>query len=36
VTGANARVRFTKGPAGEVNGLELEQGGRWQPARKIR
>lgn len=33
---ANARISFTKGPSGEVTGLNLEQGGRQTPARKVR
>jgi hypothetical protein len=34
--GANARITFTKGPSGDVTGMVLHQGGRDQPARKVR
>lgn len=33
---ANARLTFTKGPSGDVTTLTLDQGGRQQPAKKIR
>jgi hypothetical protein len=32
----NAQVSFTRAPSGEVTGLVLHQGGREQPARRIR
>ncbi len=34
--GANAQITFTRSEAGEVTGLVLHQGGREQPARRIR
>jgi CubicO group peptidase (beta-lactamase class C family) len=33
---ANAQVRFTRAPSGEVTGLILDQGGTQQAARKVR
>jgi CubicO group peptidase (beta-lactamase class C family) len=33
---ANAQVRFTRGPSGEVTGLTLDLGGTQQVARKVR
>ena len=33
---ANAQVRFTRGPSGEVTGLTLDLGGTQQAARKVR
>jgi hypothetical protein len=34
--GVNAQVSFTRNDAGVITGLVIHQGGRQQPARKVR